>query len=801
MKLTNNKININLCLLVTMQKNAGLLIFLLTFTCLFNGCSSKKSDHTANLPGARVYDITNPASWGGEPQFAATPDNPTDDDALAINAAMQAAMNYLEEQSSGQNTSGYILQQFIWLPAGTYHIATPIVVPKFGDKERYIWMDGAGEHETVVALKAASEIGTFGSEQEPLPLIQFAEYTLGQEGSGNSNFQLFATDFSITVPADQPYAVGMSYGCANMGAMRNITIRAEGEAGSTGLAVVQYNNGPAWVEDITIEGFDTGIEISDGWGEIIAFQGITLRNQNAGGTGISITDKQIAVENLIIEQDQPDVTPVHLFDDEAYNSVHGGAPHLILVHGEIRSSIASGKPAFQIDKGHTYLRSIRTHGYSEVMNDHGTLRQFENGNIMNEYVSVHGKTDEEKDNVIIDIGQAGEASLQLPVKLAPEISPDVFAALQAGNYTVVSHESVPEQELTVDTEWVVVDPAGISDHTALLQAALNSGAKYVGIVNTIPLNISRTIVINGKGSKNVKLIYGYMSEINATDIIAQRDDPQMLNDDVLFRIENGNADSLFIKGIRITTDDRTTSDFLVFNNNSTNTLVFEDIRCKDAPRAYRNSKASYESDIFFENVEFAYNGIFNDTIVLIDQQNVWARQYNLEAPIKDDLISYNGSEHSRYTTMPKLVNRGGNVWVFSEKLGEHNGVFVQTEAGGKTELLGGYFNVARTNTFEVKDTPANFIVKDKGSAFSLVGQERIRTHFDDNGFATKGQPHGNRFGVVVFNDDREMVIEATALPTYLRYEEFDPFDDTSYEIYDRENHFRVAGLINMKIID
>ena len=75
-------------------------------------------------------------------------------------------------------------------------------------------------------------------------MIQFALYTLGKEGQGNTNVQLWATDLTIVVPGDQPHSIGMSFGAANMGGIRNVTIKAEGTSGHTGFALVQYNNGP-----------------------------------------------------------------------------------------------------------------------------------------------------------------------------------------------------------------------------------------------------------------------------------------------------------------------------------------------------------------------------------------------------------------------------------------------------------------------------------------------------------------------------------------------------------------------------
>ncbi len=787
-----------------MNKEVLLFSFLFFLVLiLFKGCSAVEAkDGIYLMPGSKIYDVTDPASWGGDPSIAASPDDASDDDALGINAAMQAAVDFLKEKQSQQTGPGakdYNLQQLVWIPEGTYHLSSQVIVPKFGNNQKNIWLAGEGENSTVIKLKESADIGNFGSENKPIPVIQFAEYTHGTEGSGNTNFHLFATDFSIEVPSDQPHAIGLSYGCANFGAARNLTIKAGSQGGHTGLALVQYNNGPAWVENVTVEGFDTGLEISDGFGEIFAFSSISLLKQNKGGTALSVADKQISMENLHIEQNQADVTPIHLLDDDGYNSEHGGAPHLILINGSINSSVPAKSPAIRIDKGHSYLRNIKINGYgTEMLIDHGKTRNFDTENTIKEFVSVHGKTEAEKENVIVTRGTTDKSSLNLPVKTTPDIPRHVFERLSVGDYTVFDVKTDYTNDNRVKTSWVIVDPSGLDDHTRQLQSAINSGAKYIGLLNTKPFSVSNTITINGQGDAGVELIFGYISEIHATQELTLQNDANSASEKVLFRIEDGKADSLFIKGLRITDHARTTSDLLLFYNNSSQILVFEDIRSKDAPKAYRNTAAGHGKDIFFENVEFAYNGIFNDVHVLVEKQNVWARQYNLEAPINDGLISYNGQKHSKYTTIPKLVNSGGSVWVFSQKLGEHNGNFVHTEEGGKTELLGAYFNLARTNDFVTTDDATNFTIEGSGSEFSMVGQERIRTYFNDQGNATKELPHGNKFGIYYGKNGTE-VLNATSLPTYLTYEGIDPFQDTVYSIYDAKNHFRVAGLLKIRV--
>lgn len=742
------------------------------------------------LPGAKVYDVTRPQNWGGT--LSATPNNPSDDDALAINQAIQEAVKFILKKSKNK---GDVFQQVIFIPKGDYHLASSIILPRTEkNRENAIWIYGEGSDKTRFILKKASEIGLFGLPNQPKPLIQYAPYTYGKEGAGNTNFQLWATDYAIIIPNDQPNAVGLSYGCANMGGVRNLLIKAEGNGGHTGLAMIQYNNGPGWVENVTIEGFNTGIEVSDGWGETFSFSNITLRNQNRGGIGISIADKMIAVERLSSEQKEADVTPILLHDNDSFNSEFGGAPHLTLLNASFVTKNQSVKPIIQVKAGHCFIRNLTSKGYGDVLiNDHDIDRIFKNGKIEGEYVSVHGKTADEEKNVIVTFDNAPSKSLNLPFPSTPELDKKIWDKLSLGNYTIVNEKNLIEGNLTIKTDWVIVDPSKSLDDTQLLQAALNSGARFVGLLNNEPFHISKNIMVNRNKGK-VELIYGYMSEILADKNLRLRENPTIPNNKTLFTFETGNAKSLTIKGIRVLTDDGNNSDMLLFQNNSAQRLIFEDIRCKSIPRGYRNGQESYGKQVFFENVEFAYTGIYYDVVMQFDNQKVTARQFNLEAPIVIDPTVVDGKEYRRFSILPKLLNNGSDIVVMSQKLGELNGVFVETTNGGKTELLSAYFNVMRTIDNSSSTDITNFIVSGKNSDFCLIGQERIRAEKETE--KSDGKlliPHKNKYGIII-SKDKQHIIEATSLPTYLKYPGFNPFNDTDYEVYVQKNHIRMTGL-------
>ena len=739
------------------------------------------------LPGSHVFEV---ADYGATPNDAA-------DDTAAIQAALDAAGEY-------SNRKDVTAQQVVHLPAGTYLVSDTLRFPKNSFNKRYNtavevnqWLYGDGVGQTVIRLRPAGESGqVLGTPEAPQPVVQAAEYRLDNKAGGNINFQLWVTDLSIIVPADQPNAVGLSYGAANMGAVRNVEITAEGDGGHCGLGLVQYNNGPGYVEHVRITGFDIGLLIHDNWGESFTFSDLDVRNQNPGGVAIAMTDKQIAMEQVRSSQDQPDVTGIRLYDDDTPNTNVGGEPHLTLLGAELNCTAAGGAtaPAIDIQRGHSYLRNVRTDGYGDAcLLDHGQLRSFSNGDIPGEFVSVHGQAIGEQPSVAVALDGALAASLNLPVKPAPEVPSAAWDALRKGDVTVVDAARLAAGPVNVTTAWAIVDNAGVEDATDLLQAALDSGARYIGLLNAVPFVISKTLTINGPESpRSVELIYGLMPDIVVANNLAGRAWPyDQPGTGLLFHLMTGRAETLLIKGLHVIARIGNQLDFQVFQNDAANTVVFEDFRCKIGPRHYRNGPDSSGHEVFIENIEWAYNGGFPEANAVFTRQDVRARNFNCEQNITPDPVTVQVTkeksfERSRFTTAPRITNDGGTLWSFGQKLGEYNGVFVATRNGGRTELLSCFMNEATSpENFEPTREAACLSISGPDCAVSMVGQERPR--------GKQGIPHQNTFARIGEGDDL-MLLEATRFPTYLRYEGQDPFEDEEPGRYLQASTFRVIGL-------
>ena len=737
------------------------------------------------LPGATIVDVT-------QAPFNAVPNDGVDD-TQAIQAAIHAA-------AARADKSGRTHQQIVYFPPGEYLVSDTLALAKNTNKgkmEVYQWLRGAGPGQTIIRLRRAADSGlVLGSASQPRPVVQTAEYRKEKAAPGNINFQLWVTDMSIVVPADQPHAVGLSFGSANMGGIRRATIEAEGKGGYTGLGLVQYNNGPGYVEDVEIVGFKTGLEISDNWGESYTFRNISVRDQHAGGAGITVADKLIAMESVHVSQRERDVVALRLTDDAAANTHVSGAAHLTLINATLRNTHPEGSivPAIVIGPGHSYLRNIQTSGYGEaLMEDHGARRAFAQGQI-DEFISIHGKTAAEAPNVVLTYNNGPRHSLMLPFQATPEIPEAAWAALRQGKVTTISHQNLGDKPLIVKTDWVVVDPTQGDDDTALLQAAFDSGARYVGLLNEQPFKLSAPLSLNAADSpRAVEVVYGLMSDFLLTDELILRSFPyDESRPKTLLTLGTGRHETLFIKGISIY-GNTSLGDFIQFQNNAAQTVVFEDVRSKLSPLTYRNGPPSYGQSVYLENVEWAYNGAFPAINNIFTRQAVWCWNFNSEMNITADPVQVKQDgrafSFSRFSHDPKIVNDGGRLWVFGQKVGEFNGVFIDTRNGGRSELLSVFFNQNVSELFAPSPKAACLTVSGEGSALSAVGQERPRG-------VSRSIPHQNTFAVFNFGAG-DTVLKGTELPTYLRYDGFDPFTDSDENRYLEHAPFRVLGLLRV----
>ncbi|HAX77111.1 MAG TPA: endopolygalacturonase [Cyanobacteria bacterium UBA11372] len=179
------------------------------------------------------------------------------------------------------------------------------------------------------------------------------------------------------------------------------------------------------------------------------------------------------------------------------------------------------------------------------------------------------------------------------------------------------------------------------DDTAAIQAAIDSGRTTVYFPNG-SYDLRGTVLVRN----NVRRVIGTEAHV----VVGSESNPTNPG----FRLVNGTSPVVVFE--------RFSSGYYAnptFENASARTMVI-----RHALNVSGNMTGS--GDVFIEDV--VSNPVSSWTF---NRQNIWARQFNVE----------NQGTHIR--------NNGGNLWILGLKT-ERGGTLIDTRAGGKTELLGGF---------------------------------------------------------------------------------------------------------------
>ena len=231
----------------------------------------------------------------------------------------------------------------------------------------------------------------------------------------------------------------------------------------------------------------------------------------------------------------------------------------------------------------------------------------------------------------------------------------------------LSIKETPEFEETNRDQWKSVvaygaDPTGIADSGAGIQAAIDSGGTTVYFPAGI-YRVSKTIIVRG----NVRMIEGFDSNVLPTGTSFQNP----ANVVPFFRFQNGvdvilshfRLGGIFaqqgVPGLRWFEHDSAHS--VTIRNTVLNNGTY-------ITSAYKNAVTG-TGDLYLEDIAGAYWEIDHP-------QHIYARQLDMESAVR------------------KFFNKGGTFWLLgikTEQPGDstHTAAIIDTEFGGKTELLGG----------------------------------------------------------------------------------------------------------------
>lgn len=227
--------------------------------------------------------------------FGARGDGHTDDTA-AIIAALAA---------SGGDTGKEIWHdRIVFLPAGTYLVSNTLL-------KRYAnggFASGSilvGESPQRTTIRLADNAPGFGDHNNPKPVVfttsKMIDGPAGRDyegkGEGNDAYENFVENLTIDVGHGNPGAIGLDYLANNIGAVRNVVVEAPQGSGATGISMRRKWPGPALLQQVSVQGFDIGIDIAN------TEYGLTLSQIRLTGqrlVGLRNTDNMVTAEDLHI---------------------------------------------------------------------------------------------------------------------------------------------------------------------------------------------------------------------------------------------------------------------------------------------------------------------------------------------------------------------------------------------------------------------------------------------------------------------------------------------------------------------
>lgn len=283
--------------------------------------------------------------------FGAVGDGKTDD-----TAAIQAAI------SSGLGFGN--LNKVLYLPAGTYLISKPLEWrQKDGRWSTFLTLMGQNRDHTI--LKLADFAAGFQSPTAPQALIVTgSQGTNRPDGAGNQAFHNFISNLTVDVGSGNPGANGIDFLANNRGAIRDVVVRSGTGSGQVGISMTRSWAGPAILERLRVEGFNTGILLTNTEYSMVA-ENIELSGQRQ--VGIDLRGNVLSIRRLSSDNLVPAIR-------------NGGptAPGSLLTL--LDSSLIGGQAGSAAIENNAaaLLRNVRTSGYSSTVLDHGQVRSIGN---------------------------------------------------------------------------------------------------------------------------------------------------------------------------------------------------------------------------------------------------------------------------------------------------------------------------------------------------------------------------------------------------------------------------------------
>ncbi len=601
------------------------------------------------------------------------------DDTDAIQKAMDSV--------AGPKTMGWV-----YFPKGTYLVSRqlrfqrPNANPKTGEVKEipsaFLTLIGESREESIIQLADRSPI--FGKDKLDLYTLNPRDpkhaiaviRTNADRGNSAVAIQNYIRNLTIDVGVGNPGAIGIIYTANNQGAISDVTIRSSDPqgAGRVGLAMMYVEPGPCLIQRVTIEGFDHGIrtktESFNG-----TFEDITLRHQRLAG--IYNEQYPMSIRHLHSDNKVPAI-----INDKSESRASAQRLENLKAQGRglpqteyagfvtlIDSELVGGDPAQPAIQNEAFLfaRNVKVQGYGKAIASRtgGEVQ----GNFIEEYTS----------HPPVTLFDSPPKSLNLPVKDTPDTfhTNDFSQWANVLSFTkgikpvaqrpAVAQEQPDAKEADAKEAKEADDGDGqgeddgnnaLEDHTAAIQAALNSGKPIVyfpKLASGVKYGISRTLHVPA----SVRTIYGMSNKFDILD----GGDFDVPYSYVPVWVFEGQTD------VPVTIQDYASSRFssrpitrhaaMMVEHASRRPLVLKSFQPNFAYRNRPNCGPLFIEDVVGSDFRFLH------------PQEVFARQLDTEGKFD------------------RIINNGARLWILGYKV-EGMRHLIQTMGGGQTEVLGGF---------------------------------------------------------------------------------------------------------------
>ena len=516
----------------------------------------------------------------------------------------------------------------IYFPNGTYLVSDTVsyTLPNLQNHfigqrpigfelNRHIRIMGESREGTIIRLKDHCKGFEFGQSRSVISFMQ------GERS--NVAMSNYIENLTIDTGIGNPGAVGLVFYANNNGAVRCVTIRSGDPSGcgSIGLGVLHEIVSGCYVRDVLVDGFDYGIKVTP-TRNFTVFEDITVKNQRLYG--------------MVVEQTITSIRNLNSENTVSGLLVNGAAAHVVLTDAHFESCQKTHVPAIVLDLGCAFLRNIETHGYSMAFSRFMGEEQAPDG-VVEEYsthATYHLYADKET------------RSLNLPVEPFPDARP-----------------------VTDLSQWVCAEEFGakgdgVTDDTAALQAAMNSGYPVV-YLQPGRYKISAPVVI----PETVEHFHCMYSDFVLDDALIQS------KGEGVFRVVGETEKPLVIE--KILAWEQCYGFVRFIRHDSTRTLYAKDIQTQTCAFYFNTVPGG---KVFLENVACTSGNVKYRSLPAFEfhGQTAWGHLMN---PERAEI---------------EVSNDGGTFWLMGFKT-EGDGPLVDTRNGGYSEVLGGVMSIGRNH--------------------------------------------------------------------------------------------------------